>query len=369
MAAPVAAYVATRTGRRPLRRLLPGLILLALLGLALISASILMLAGLGQQRCGEGASAGSYAPSKAALSDIPGNYLGLYVAAGRRYGIDWAVLAGIGSIETDHGRLDAPGVRSGENFAGAGGPMQFLAPTWAEHGVDGDRDGDRDRYDPRDAIPAAANYLRVSGAQQEVERAIFAYNHASWYVQDVLERAEGYRGAAKQGGLPKGGSSPSGGGADAGGGGCPGGGKLAVGRGNGADVLRNRKIEVYPGGQQDLRGGAIDPRVTGLLLSLAADHTLVVTSLKSGHSTYTASGNVSNHASGRAVDIAAVDGTPCTDTSRSGPCGQVARQIAAISGPSAPEEVIFCFDPGAGSNSFAQADHCDHVHVGFGARG
>ena len=63
-----------------------------------------------------------YAPSRVALADIPGNYLQWIRQAGDRYGLDWSVIAGIYSIETDFGRLDAPGVRSGENFAGAGGP-------------------------------------------------------------------------------------------------------------------------------------------------------------------------------------------------------------------------------------------------------
>ena len=99
-----------------------------------------------------------------ALADIPGNYLQWIRQAGDRYGLDWTVIAGIYSIETDFGRLDAPGVRSGENFAGAGGPGQFLEGTWRRYGVDGDGDGVKDRYDPADAIPGTANLLRRSGA-------------------------------------------------------------------------------------------------------------------------------------------------------------------------------------------------------------
>ena len=74
------------------------------------------------------------------------------------------MIAGIYSIETDFGRLDAPGVRSGENFAGAGGPGQFLAGTWRLYDGDGDGDGVEDRYNPADAIPGTANLLRRSGA-------------------------------------------------------------------------------------------------------------------------------------------------------------------------------------------------------------
>ncbi|WP_344941915.1 lytic transglycosylase domain-containing protein [Actinomadura miaoliensis] len=125
-------------------------------------------------------------------NSIPSNYLRLYQQAGQKYGIPWNVLAGIGKVETDHGTSDLPGVKSGENYAGAGGPMQFLQPTWDSYGVDGNGDGRKDRYDPEDAIPGAANYLKASGAPGDIRKAIFAYNHADWYVDDVLEWAKKY---------------------------------------------------------------------------------------------------------------------------------------------------------------------------------
>jgi hypothetical protein len=144
--------------------------------------------------------------SATAVADIPANYLVIYRAAGERYGLDWSVLAAIGKVETDHGRAQLPGVHSGVNCAGAAGPMQFgigagdhgcgdAGNAWATYGIDGDDDGDRDVYDPADAIPAAARYLRASGAPGDYRRAIFAYNHADWYVARVLEWATRYRGA------------------------------------------------------------------------------------------------------------------------------------------------------------------------------
>lgn len=123
---------------------------------------------------------------------IPSNYLALYKKAGQQYGLPWNLLAGIGKIETDHGQSNAPGVHSGENFAGAGGPMQFEAATWATYGVDGNGDGKKDRYDPADAIPGAANYLKHSGAPQRTRTAIFAYNHSVQYVNSVLSWAQRY---------------------------------------------------------------------------------------------------------------------------------------------------------------------------------
>jgi hypothetical protein len=170
---------------------------IALLGVLLVLLLATLLGGLvPPSSCGPGAGS-RYAPSSVALTDIPGNYLRWIRRAGDGYGLDWSVIAGIYSIETNFGRLDAPGVRSGENFAGAGGPGQFLAGTWRVYGVDGDRDGVKDRYNPADAIPGTANLLRQSGAPADYRRAVFAYNHASWYVDDVLARAARYRGAAE----------------------------------------------------------------------------------------------------------------------------------------------------------------------------
>jgi Transglycosylase SLT domain len=135
--------------------------------------------------------------SSVALQDIPPAYLRLYLAAAGRYGIDWSVLAAIGKVECDHGRDPDPAcTREGaENGAGAGGPMQFLASTWATYGVDGEGDGRRDRWDPADAIFSAAHYLRASGAPGDERAAIFAYNHALWYVDLVLAWAARYRAA------------------------------------------------------------------------------------------------------------------------------------------------------------------------------
>jgi hypothetical protein len=139
---------------------------------------------------------GSAGASALASRDIPPQYLRSYEAAARRYGLDWAVLAGIGKVECDHGRDPDPSChREGAvNAAGAGGPMQFIASTWARYGVDGDGDGRIDRWNAADAIYAAANYLRASGAPQSYPRAIYAYNRASWYVAEVERWAARYRG-------------------------------------------------------------------------------------------------------------------------------------------------------------------------------
>jgi hypothetical protein len=107
----------------------------------------------------------------------------------------WAVLAAIGKHETDHGRSTLPGVRSGSNFAGAMGPMQFMPATWAAMGVDGDHDGLRDVYNPIDAIWSAANYLCHMGAADpsRLRAAILHYSGGDpHYVDAVLATAARY---------------------------------------------------------------------------------------------------------------------------------------------------------------------------------
>ena len=153
----------------------------------------------------------AYGPSREALADIPAAYVAIYRRTGDDQGLDWAILAAIGKVESDHGRSRLPGVHAGFNCAGAAGPMQLgigvgdhgcgdAGDTWATYGIDGNADGRRDVYDPADAIPAAARYLRAAGAPDDYRRAVFAYNHAAWYVAEVLATAERYRGASASGG-------------------------------------------------------------------------------------------------------------------------------------------------------------------------
>jgi hypothetical protein len=114
---------------------------------------------------------------------IPPFLLSIYQAAGIQYGIRWEVLAAINEIETDYGR------NLNISSAGAVGWMQFMPATWKLYGVDANKDGKKDPFNPVDAIFAAARYLRAAGGDQDIRRAIFAYNHADWYVQSVLLRA------------------------------------------------------------------------------------------------------------------------------------------------------------------------------------
>ena len=138
-------------------------------------------------------------PSQEALADIPGDYLALYQAAAAGLpGLDWSILAAIGKIESDHGRSPLAGVANGtENYAGARGPMQFLQSTFdsvtARHPLPPGGQKPPSPWNKHDAIYAAAYYLCDSGAQKDIRKAIWAYNHADWYVNDVLAQAEEVR--------------------------------------------------------------------------------------------------------------------------------------------------------------------------------
>jgi murein DD-endopeptidase MepM/ murein hydrolase activator NlpD len=114
---------------------------------------------------------------------IPPFLLPIYQAAGVEYGIRWEILAAINEIETDYGR------NLNVSSAGALGWMQFMPATWAMYGTDANHDGKRDPYNPVDAIFATARYLKAAGGETDINKAIFAYNHANWYVDSVLMRS------------------------------------------------------------------------------------------------------------------------------------------------------------------------------------
>jgi hypothetical protein len=117
---------------------------------------------------------------------IPPFLLPIYQACGTQYGVPWEVLASINRIET------AFGTNLNVSSAGALGWMQFIPSSWEAYGVDANNDGRKDPYNPVDAICAAANYLDAAGASEDLGRAIFAYNHADWYVDEVLLYARQY---------------------------------------------------------------------------------------------------------------------------------------------------------------------------------
>ena len=173
---------------------------LAVLAAALVSALLAVVSATGP--CADAVA--QPAPGRAAHT-IPADYLALYRRAGGRWGVPWTVLAGIGAVETDHGRSRAPGVHAGVNaFGCCAGPMQFNLTdgppsTWQRYATDGDGDGRLSPYAPADAIASAARYLRalLDANHDELEQAILGYNHSPAYVADVLARAREYAGRTR----------------------------------------------------------------------------------------------------------------------------------------------------------------------------
>jgi hypothetical protein len=130
-------------------------------------------------------------------------------------------------------------------------------------------------------------------------------------------------------------------------------------------VLKSRRLAIYPGGEADIESGLTDVRVLVLLRYLSSRYREVtVTSLTTGHSYFTASGNVSAHSYGRAVDIAALNGTSILGNQEPGGLTERAlRHILLLPKELEPSELISLF--ALGGPSFALADHADHIHAGY----
>jgi cell wall-associated NlpC family hydrolase len=198
------------------------IIVIAAVGLLILSLAVtvaglvgggnlLFSAGSGCQGLGGGAAedAAQPPPSTTGKASIPTDYLKLYQQTGRSSGVPWAILAGIGEVETNHGRSTLPGVHSGSNAFGAAGPMQIgiggaSTNNWggspvhpaSEHvqgvATDGNGDGVASVYQPADAIAGAAKYLLQHGVLSDATAAVFGYNHSEVYVQTVMHWASVY---------------------------------------------------------------------------------------------------------------------------------------------------------------------------------
>jgi hypothetical protein len=132
-------------------------------------------------------------------------------------------------------------------------------------------------------------------------------------------------------------------------------------------VLENPRIDVYACGRRDIRAGRIDRRVLATLEFLAASGLKpTVTSLQCGHGFLTASGNVSHHSSGNAVDIAKVNGIPILGHQGEGSITDITnRRLLTLQGTMKPAQVISLMKYEGASNTLAMSDHHDHIHIGF----
>ena len=303
-------------------------------------------------------------PSAAAQNAIPANYLALYQQAGAQYGLPWTLLAAIGSVETDHGRSTAPGVSSGVNAYGCcAGPMQFSVVgagggTWGSYGVDANHDGRTDVYDPRDAIPAAAHYLKASGAPADLHAAIRTYNDSEAYYQQVLSKMREYAAAAPGAAVPDVGE-PTGSCGDLGG---------LTGAGSGA-------FTVAP--DANLPDKPLTPALIAFITRMATfyDGTLIVTT-GTNHDRYTTTGNVSDHSTGNAADF----GMAANGGTNDGPVGDRIAAAAFLAAGVPHDQAVARAQAGGAqtivSNSLriqiiwksdVGGNHHNHVHVGLGA--
>jgi hypothetical protein len=432
----------------------------------------------------------SPAPACDGSAGPPKNLIPIYIKASNKYGLGERgpqILAAINKIETDFGRLNQV-----TSYAGAQGWMQFMPATWDSYGTDGDGDGKADPYNPRDAITSAARYLEAAGAPSDWYDAIWAYNHADWYVQDVLDKAACYgalrddtekpdedlkfyvckpdmsrtlevpsyymrafESAASRYGLGERGiwtlAAVARLESDYGRGmtmaqirdtgvmglsreewktfGVDGNDDGYVQRDepwdaistfarmlwsmptledglfahnhaswyveatmkeaaqiagdcdtvkttwdinfpepttNATEINWDNLVILNPAAQNDIQSGQIDSRVINLLAMLTQKYSLTISALKSDHSTMTASGNVSNHSGGRAMDIASVNGVSCTDQSADSPCTEVGLALASLPDGIKPTELIYGWDLDGAGPAFALSDHQNHIHAGFG---
>jgi hypothetical protein len=304
---------------------------------------------------------------------VPPFLLPIFQAAGAQYDIHWQILAAINEVETGFGR------NLRESSAGAIGWMQFMPASWHRYGVDANGDGQRDPWDPVDAIFAAARYLHDAGAESSLPRAIWAYNHAGWYVDQVIDRARMFAGlpddlvaVLTREGFADTASVRA---------------KLGQDSYIGRDVtltmpgqallldeeaLRRRvladdNVHLYPCGREDIVRGRIDPRVLATLEYLRlSGYDPTVSALECGHSYLTKSGNVSEHSSGDAVDIPAVDGTSILGHQGPGSLtDDVVRRLLRLQGLMEPHQIITLMTYSGADNALAMPDHANHIHVGF----
>jgi hypothetical protein len=301
------------------------------------------------------ASAGT---SRHALADIPRTYLALYHAAAPACPkLTWQVLAGIGKVETNHGRSAAPGVHSGLNSAGCcAGPMQFNLTdgppsTWQAFGRG-------NVYDPADAVPAAARKLCANGLAQPppardpcpqvlgsaaLHQALLRYNHACWYVHEVVTLAARY--ATTTSPPPAASRDPF---------------VEALAHNPRITTTRSHGCDPAP----DLASGRLDLRVQSLLAAIAQRYTIRISCLKTGHSRLVkGTHRVSNHWAWRAVDLDRVDGQPVSPTS---PAAKgLTSWLDGLQGPLRPAEVGSPFPIGH-QPYFTDDGHQAHLHVGYG---
>ena len=305
--------------------------------------------------------AGATGPSHLALADVPRAYLALYHAAAATCPkLTWQLLAGIGKVESNHGRSQAPGVHAGLNSAGCcAGPMQFNLTngppsTWDSFGNGGNA------YDPADAIPAAARKLCANGlagpppasdpcpqvlGSAAVHLALLRYNNACWYVHEVVTLAGRYATTPSPGSsLPPASTDPF---------------VVALAHNPRIATTRSHGCDPAP----DLASGRLDLRVQSVLAAVAERYAIRISCLKTGHTRFVkGTTRVSNHTVWRAVDLDRVDGQPVSPSSAA--ARALTTWLDGLEGPLRPAEVDSPFAIGH-APYFTDEGHQEHLHIGY----
>ena len=161
--------------------------------LPLLAVMLVFLAAAGESAAQCGA---VFAGASGPVGGVPPADIPIFQGAAAQFGLGArgpSILAAINYVESTFGQSNDAGVHSGANYAGAMGPMQFLQGTWDTYKVQAPGGAvPPNVYDEADAVYSAANYLKASGAPGDWPGAIFAYNHSSAYVQQVLSQAQSY---------------------------------------------------------------------------------------------------------------------------------------------------------------------------------
>jgi hypothetical protein len=296
-----------------------------------------------------------------ALSDIPPDYLGWYITAAKRCpALTWQLLAGIGKVETNHGRTNAPGVHTGINtFGCCSGPMQFNIrngppSTWDTYG-----DGNPTHvYQPQYAIPAAANKLctdalatpqsvhhdpcpTVAGTPAQ-HAAVHAYNHACWYVHQVLSIATRYTTQPPT-------TTP-------------------VIDAFTRALAHNPKLQTTLSHgcnpTTDLGNPQLDLRIQSLLTLISQRWTIRLSCIHTGHTKHVeGTSRISNHYVWRAIDIDQVNHQPVQPGASQ--TKALLDWLDSLQGPLRPSEIG---SPFAISHQpyFTNQAHQEHIHIGYG---
>jgi hypothetical protein len=277
-------------------------------------------------------------PARPWRKRVPAEYLSAFESAAARYGLGrrgvWT-LAAVARLESDFGRG-----MSGRELQ-RHGPLGLEGLEWQRFAVDGDGDGRIRRGDPDDS---AATLARMIWSRGGLRAGLFSHNHAQWYVEAVRTEADRIEGRCQASEVDWALALPN----------------VVIAPINWDNLTLSNELE-----KRDLDTGAIDPRIVGLIGAITQAHEITISALRSDHSMYTSAGSVSNHYFGRAMDIAAVDGVPCTDTDPAAPCASLGRTLAYLPAPAMPTELIYCFDLDGPGPAFARSDHCDHIHAGY----